>query len=511
MFSPKDLAYISQKGISNEVLHSQIQNFNQGFPFMDIVRPATIGDGILKIEGSEFSQYLKSFEKNLQLHQVCKFVPASGAASRMFKGLFAAYQDKNENIKEHVDAVTFLENLSTFAFYEDLKAVLTSNDYDLGVLLEEENVKPIFAHLLTGRGLDYGNLPKGLLKFHHYPKQDTTRTPFEEHLTEGVVYAQNTDGKVYLHFTVSPEHRSKFESLLEEVRANYENHSDIKLEVGFSEQHSRTDTIAVEMNNKPFRLEGGTILFRPGGHGALIENLNELEESIDIVFIKNIDNVVPDYLKETTYEYKKLIGGLLMDYQAQIFDFLRKLEGGTSDEQLIEEVAVFLQSRLFTQLPEDFNQKSTAEKGAYLFEKLNRPTRICGMVKNEGEPGGGPFWTKNEDGSASLQIVESAQINKEDASQIEILQASSHFNPVDLVCALRDYKRKRFNLLDYRDPKTGFIANKSKDGRELKAQELPGLWNGAMANWNTVFVEVPVITFNPVKTVNDLLRKEHLS
>ncbi|MEZ4884365.1 MAG: DUF4301 family protein [Chitinophagales bacterium] len=509
MFSAKDLTSISQKGISLETLETQIQNFRQGFPFMNLVKAATIGEGILRFNDSQKKQMIENFEEASKHHRIGKFVPASGAASRMFKDLFEAYQSDNSLIQKYPAALHFLNQIKHFAFYEELKRVLAIDGHNLQDLLDTQNYTPIFAYLLTAKGLDYGNLPKGLLKFHLYGG-NVVRTPFEEHLVEGADYSRNTNGKVYLHFTVSPEHRSRFEALLQKVRAKYEELFEVHFEVSFSEQHAHTDTIAVDMHNAPFREEDGSILFRPGGHGALIENLNELGEVIDIVFIKNIDNVVPDHLKDTTFTYKKLIGGVLMDYQEKIFSFLQQLEVQKTNESLNEEVTHFLQKELCTILPDHFHKLTTSEKADYVYQKLNRPIRVCGMVKNVGEPGGGPFWAENADGSISLQIVESSQINPQNDEQQSILHHASHFNPVDLVCATKNYKGERFDLLDFRDSQTGFITQKSKDGRELKAQELPGLWNGAMADWNTVFVEVPILTFNPVKTVNDLLRKEHI-
>ncbi len=510
MFSQQDLHYISQKGISLDTLNTQIQNFREGFPFMDIVKPATINDGVLRLNDQQISRFIASFEEKSNHHQICKFVPASGAASRMFKDLFAAYEDDNSNIQNHPAAVHFLNHIEDFAFYEALNKELEKDGYDVQDLKKTKNYKPIFEYLLTEKGLDYGNLPKGLLEFHLYSPENI-RTPFEEHLVEGAAYSCNTDGTVYLHFTVSPEHRSRFEALLQKVRAKYEEHFGVHFKVEFSEQHPHTDTIAVDMDNAPFREKNGQILFRPGGHGALIENLNELDAAIDIVFIKNIDNVVPDNLKEATFTYKKAIGGVLMAYQEKIFDFLKQLETDKTNESLLEEATQFLQNELCTVLPHHFSQLNASDKTEFIFNKLNRPTKVCGMVKNVGEPGGGPFWATNSDDSISLQIVESSQIDSTNPKKQAILRDASHFNPVDLVCAIKNFKGEPFNLLEFRDPQTGFITYKSKDGRELKAQELPGLWNGAMSDWNTVFVEVPIVTFNPVKTVNDLLRKEHKS
>ncbi|MCD4720334.1 MAG: DUF4301 family protein, partial [Desulfobacula sp.] len=352
--------------------------------------------------------------------------------------------------------------------------------------------------------LDYGKLPKGLLKFHRY--EHSNRVALEEHLVEAAMYGVSKNKKAYVHFTVSPEHLEKFKTQVDQVKDEYEKLFDITFEISYSVQKSSTDMIAVDMNNEPFREKDGSLLFRPGGHGALIENLNDLEA--DLIFIKNIDNVVPDRLKEITTTYKKVIGGLLLKLQSKTFEFLKELEKSESTN-LIEKIEAFAQSDLNIKIPNGFNELGPDEKKSFLFRHLNRPIRICGMVKNEGEPGGGPFWVKNSKGEVSLQVVESSQVNASDEEQMKILQSSTHFNPVDLVCGTRNYKGESFDLHEFIDPETGFISIKSKDGKNLKAQELPGLWNGAMADWITIFVEVPIITFNPVKTVNDLLRPQH--
>ncbi|MEM9987451.1 MAG: DUF4301 family protein, partial [Bacteroidota bacterium] len=345
---------------------------------------------------------------------------------------------------------------------------------------------------------------KGLLQFHQYDNH--TRTPAEEHLVEAANYATIGGGTAYLHFTVSPEHRERFQALIDEKKDHYERLFGVTLDVSFSEQKPSTDTIAVDMENQPFRMDDGGILFRPGGHGALIENLNDIDA--DLVFIKNIDNVVPDRIKGETYRYKQAIAGKLLEYQQQIFAYLSALDEG-GDENLIEEVEKFLKEVLCVLPAEDYLTQNLSEKIESLKALLDRPIRVCGMVKNEGEPGGGPFWVKNGKGVISLQIAESAQIDTDDPEQKGIMANATHFNPVDLVCSLRNRQGEKYDLLNFRDPSTGFIAYKSKNGRELKAQELPGLWNGAMANWNTIFVEVPIVTFNPVKIVNDLLRPNH--
>jgi hypothetical protein len=343
-----------------------------------------------------------------------------------------------------------------------------------------------------------------LLKFHRY--EDGARTPLEEHLVEGALYAAGKDGSVNVHFTVSPEHRALFEKLVEEKVAVYEGKFGVKYNVSFSEQKSSTDTVAATIDNEPFRNEDGTILFRPGGHGALIENLNDLDA--DIVFIKNIDNVVPDRLKGDTVTYKKLIAGVLATLQHKVFEYMYLLESGDYTHAQLEGIIRFMRDDLGIRNPQLKNLED-ADLVIYMKQKLNRPIRVCGMVKNVGEPGGGPFLAYNEDGTISLQILESSQIDKNNAEYVKMFESGTHFNPVDLVCGIKDWQGNKFDLKQYVDPKTCFISSKSKNGKELKALELPGLWNGAMSNWNTIFVEVPLETFNPVKTVNDLLRPQH--
>lgn len=515
MFSEKDLEQIKAKGISQAKLAEQIKNFEEGFPFMELQKAATIGDGILKFEESEIDEYIKMYEEEMPNHQIYKFVPASGAASRMFKSLFSfmeKYDGSAEAIKEFESDTSFgsvfnfFKNIKQFAFYESLRIVISKNGANLDDLIANKKYGEVLRFLLTSTGLNYGGLPKGLLEFHQY--ENSTRTPLEEHLVEGANYCKDKDGKVDIHFTVSPEHKALFREKVRSAGQPLSNELQSLFKAYFSEQQSYTDTIAVDLENQPFRNADGSILFRPAGHGALLENLNTIDA--DIIFIKNIDNVVPDKLKPSTYRYKKLLAGVLIKYQKQLFDYAKQLEKVENiSESLINEVTTFLEKELCNNFTSRFTRMHIREKTDFLLQKLNRPIRVCGMVKNEGEPGGGPFWSRNADGTYSLQIVESSQINKDDETQADILQKSSHFNPVDLVCGVKNAHGEKYNLTDFRDPKTGFVTMKSKDGRELKAQELPGLWNGAMADWNTLFVEVSIDTFNPVKIVNDLLREQH--
>lgn len=509
MFTPADLTQMAQRGANPETVARQLTQFKEGFPYLPISRPATAGDGIRILNEADLAQAVATYEQRLPGLKVIKFVPASGAASRMFKSLFSFLETYNDDapdagaLQEDPSVNQFFSQLGDFAFYLDLAEALDGED-ELNSLLGESRFGAILKAFLTDNGLGYGNLPKGLLKFHKYP--GSNRTAAEEHLVEAALYGAVKGGEAYVHFTVSPEHRSRFEALIGAVKAQYEKAHGVKLNVSFSEQKPATDTIAADGENQPFRKDDGTLLFRPGGHGALIENLNDL--SADVVFIKNIDNVVPDGIKDETVRYKKALAGVLLSVQAQVFDLLSRMDGEVN-EALVQEAAAFVTRTLHIELPAGFEGLGTEAQAAYLKGKLNRPIRVCGMVKNEGEPGGGPFWAGNPDGSVSLQVVESAQFNLKDPAQRAIFQASSHFNPVDLICSWKDRHGHAFDLPKYVDPQTGFISSKSQSGRELKALELPGLWNGAMSDWNTLFVEVPIITFNPVKTVNDLLRPQH--
>ncbi|MCF0071805.1 DUF4301 family protein [Dyadobacter sp. CY261] len=497
MFIEKDIQQIHQRGSDLSVVEEQVRYFENGFPFLQLSKAATVGDGVIRLADDEIAQVIGEFDKSAADGEIAllKFVPASGAATRMFKSLFSFLQEdkKDKSVDE------FFTKLKDFAFYEDLKTSLAADGYDI----ESADEKTIASYFLTSKGLGYGELPKGLLKFHNYA--DRSRTPLEEHLVEGAKYA-NAGSNVQIHFTVSPEHRDKFEKLVVEVLPSYQTQYGVRYIVSFSEQKSSTDTIAVNLDNTPFREKDDSLLFRPAGHGALLENLGQLDA--DIIFIKNIDNVVPDSIKDDTITYKKALAGIVLRYQKKVFSYLDKLAAAT-DAALLDELDGFFRNELCVIPPAGFELWDDDKKKEYFVGKLDRPLRACGMVKNQGEPGGGPFWAENADGSSSLQIVESAQVDVDNADQNSIFKNSTHFNPVDLVCAVKNKRGELYDLKKFRDPLTGFITGKSKDGKELKAQELPGLWNGSMADWNTLFVEVPLITFNPVKTVNDLLREQH--
>ncbi len=504
MMTPQDKELLASKGITEEQIAEQLACFAKGFPFLKLDAAASLEKGILAPEADEQKAYLAAWDAYTSTDKtILKFVPASGAASRMFKDLFeflGAEYDAPQNKFEQA----FFAGIKNFAFYDDLNAACQRmTGKDIPSLIAEGNYKAVVAALLEEAGLNYGSLPKGLLKFHAYA--EGSRTPLEEHLAEGAMYAAGKSGTVNVHFTVSTEHRELFKALVAEKADAFAKRYGVSYNISFSEQKPSTDTIAADMENQPFR-DNGKLLFRPGGHGALIENLNDLDA--DIIFIKNIDNVVPDKLKADTVLYKKLIAGVLVALQKQAFEYLELLDSGQYTQEQVVEILQFVQKKLFCKNPET-KMLEDAELVIYLKNKLNRPMRVCGMVKNVGEPGGGPFLAYNSDGTISLQILESSQIDMADPSKKEMFEKGTHFNPVDLVCAVRDYKGNKFNLTKYVDKATGFISYKSKSGKELKALELPGLWNGAMSDWSTVFVEVSLATFNPVKTVNDLLREQH--
>ena len=501
----QELNQIAARGISEQQIEKQLEQIKNGFPFLRLEGAAAIGKGIVAPTEEKVKQYEQVWDNyKKQGHRIVKFVPASGAASRMFKDLFAfldaPYDVPTTDFEKH-----FFEHIKKFAFRKALSSKCKENEgSSVCDLIKAGNYKAVVANLLKEKGLNYGQLPKGLLQFHEYSEEEV-RTPMEEHLVEAALYA-SSNGEANVHFTVSHDHLELFEKMVAEKAEVYAQKFGVKYNISFSEQKPSTDTIAANPDNTPFHNEDGSLLFRPGGHGALIENLNEIDA--DVVFIKNIDNVVPDRLKADTVTYKQVIAGILVSLQQKAFEYLRVLDSGAYNHDKLEEIIRFLQRDLCCRKP-DIKELEDADLVIYLRKKLNRPMRVCGVVKNVGEPGGGPFLTYNSDGTVSLQILESSQIDKNNQKYMDMFAQGTHFNPVDLVCATKDYKGNDFDLPQYVDPKTGFISNKSKNGKELKALELPGLWNGAMSDWNTIFVEVPLSTFNPVKTVNDLLRDQH--
>lgn len=522
MFSSKDIRQIEERHSSLETVKSQVERFKKGFPWMRIEAPATPGHGIAVLDEKETEAAIEYYEK-AEIHGKCKFVPASGAASRMFKDLFSGLDSiKNgKDVAPDSPAARFVAQICRFAFY----------DKDLFGVPEDtaQCRKDILSKTLTDEGLGYGSKPKGVLKFHRYPDGEI-RTAIAEHLVEAQDYMRNSDGSANLVVTISPEHRTLFENALAEVREEYEKRYGVKYNVTFTYQDKATDTIAVDVENNPFRTETDSLLFRPAGHGALIHNLNKIDE--EVVSIKNIDNVAVEKYLPVTAKYKKVLLGKAVELRDKIFGYLEELDAVTGDgissalppfipsltqnyderymspevQTLCDDIEDFLLKELCIRMPEAPDCKTRVQN---LRKKLNRPVRVCGMVKNQGEPGGGPFIIAEKDGSTSLQILESVQINMSDEKARAALAAATHFNPVDIVCCLYDYKGNSFDLTEFVDEEAGFISSKSYQGRELKALELPGLWNGSMSDWNTMFVEVPLETFNPVKVVLDLLRPAH--
>ncbi len=510
LFNKQDIDQIQARGITIEQAVSQIETLGKGFSYAHLLRPCTAGNGITVLENdkADLKQLAELFSQETSSGRVMKFVPASGAASRMFQLLLSVkdQSDLNSSLDEaeQRDIARFFSSIRKFAFYDDLTSTIAKDGRGITTLIAKGQYGEVLQYLLTDKGLNYGNLPKGLIKFHAY--KDHCRTAFEEHLAESAAYARDKNGLARIHFTISLEHREAIDEHLEEVGSRYEE-SGTKFEITLSVQKPSTDTLAVDLEGHPYRDSMKSLLFRPGGHGALLKNLGELDG--DIVFIKNIDNIAPDRLKGDTYTYKKALGGLLIELQNQIFGYLRELSKKQITEQVLEEIFEFVR-RKFSVVPPDLLRKGSGkEKVSFLFDKLNRPLRVCGMVPSTGELGGGPFWVGQDNKTATPQIVESSQVNLQSEEQRAIWESSTHFNPVDIVCGVKDFLGNPFDLKRFSDPSACFISVKSMDGKQLKALELPGLWNGAMSNWNTVFVEVPLATFNPVKTVFDLLEDAH--
>ncbi|MDO4770736.1 DUF4301 family protein [Porphyromonas sp.] len=507
-FTPEDLEQIKAKNISKTTVEKQLRRFEKGYSFLNVLKAADDTCGIKSLSQDELNTYLDKWSLLLKdpKSEVVKFVPASGAASRMFKDLFKFFADGSDNLDTAPPSVKeLLDNLSNFAFGDTLNRVCLVNNWKtMTKLYQQGEYKAIIENLIEAKGLNYGHLPKALIPFHTY--SEGTRTAMEEHLAEGALYAKNISGRVKLHFTISPDHIDPFKSLLMKKTEKWEDFFSVHYDVTYSIQKPETDTIAVDMDNNPLREKDGSLIFRPGGHGALIRNLNDIDA--DVIFIKNIDNVVPDRYKSETIIYKKALGGYLISLRDKVYEYMRILNDEKRKAIVVPEIRAFLHKAFAIETP-GLEGRPHAECIEPLRKILNRPIRVCGMVRNESEPGGGPYLVRNDDGTTSLQILESTQINMNDPAMREIFDNGKYFNPVDIVCCVRDYKGKKFNLTAFVNEETGFISYKSKDGKELKALELPGLWNGAMSEWNTAFVEVPASTFQPVKVVNDLLRPAH--
>ncbi len=497
MLTKKDLLQITAKGMSVEDVNEQLERFKEGFPPLPVTKPAKINKGILRLTEDDIKKYLNIFETKKEAYKITKFTPASGAASRMFQHLYETMKSGSLNDKSK----EFFLHIKKFAFYPKLSEIIDSAGKDIDELLTKQDFKTILEYLLTEKGMHMGNTPKALIPFHLYDKE--VRTALEEHLVEAAHYA-TIKGKAGLHFTVSNEHKRQFMDLVKKVKSKYENRFGIQYDISYSEQNPNTDIIAANPDGTPFRTENGKLLFRPGGHGALLENMDQLDT--DLTILKNIDNIIVDRDKEATYTYKKVLTGMAIEIAEKTADYVAKLKNETSDDTL-EHIKQFVAG--FMKLPGNFDTFSSEDKKTYLFNILHRPIRICGMVPSDEDTGGGPFWVKQEDGSEDIQIVETAQLDMDNPETLKKVKSATHFNPVDIVCYTKDHTGEPFDLMQFRDPETGFITKKSKDGKDLLAQELPGLWNGSMARWISVLIEVPPITFNPVKSVNDLLLPSH--
>ena len=511
-FSSHDFVQIYEHGISLDAIQNQLTIFEKGVSKIILDRPAINYDGIFKLAEDDFELYALSFDQKKKGLKLKKFVPASGAASRMFKFLnefLNEFDIENESINAYINRKKeknlpmFIVGLEKFPFYQKVNDKLIDTFPDFNSWERDKKNYHFIHMMLSSEYFDFANKPKGVLDFHKY--KNHIATPVEEHLNECAFYA-SSNSISHLHFTVSESHQQLFEEVINSVKVKIQDKLMTTLHVGFSFQDKATDTIAVDLNNEPFRNEKGNLVFRPAGHGALINNLNNLDA--DVIFIKNIDNVIQNHIEEIAL-YKKALAGILLNLQEQIFDCLYQIDNGVINENDIETIIRFMNESLNVAIIDDFNKYTLENKIAFIKDKLDRPIRVCGMVKNEGEPGGGPFWVSDSKGNLSLQIVESSQIDSNNPEQMAIVAKSSHFNPVDLVCAIKNHKGEKFDLLQFVNHKTGFVVTKNKTGNELKAYELPGLWNGAMAKWITVFVQVPLVTFNPVKTVNDLLKPAH--
>lgn len=511
-FTDKDIIQIQKKGLTIEKVNSQLKTFTDGLPYTRLADAATLRNGIIKLDSNLIETYKTYYESRINDISVVKFVPASGAATRMFKFLFRfinEYDPSQQSLNSFInknklkDLNTFRVGLEKFPFYDAVIKHLQNRFENFVELNDDEQLYRFVHAMLDESGFNFGNSPKGLLPFHNY--KNGVSTPFEEHLYETALFTSSQHPS-YLHFTISERFQDHFYNEFKRIEEQVEQITGTNFEVSFSYQQEATDTIAVDLNNSPFRDADGRLHFRPSGHGALLTNLNQLEA--DVVIIKNIDNVVVKKYKDEVALYKKVLGGILLKIQERSFNYLNLLDSKSYEANDIEAIKGFLENDLNVVIAKDYQKYSDQSKLDYLKENLNKPIRVCGMVKNEGEPGGGPFWVENNNG-ISLQIVESAQINKTNEKQKNIFNNSTHFNPVDLVCGIKNYKGEKFNLENYVDYQAAFITQKTVAGKDIKALELPGLWNGSMANWNTIFVEVPLITFNPVKTVNDLLKPQH--
>jgi hypothetical protein len=505
IFNDKDKKQIEKHNLTVLDIETQLDKFRKGFAFIKLLEPATTEKGIVSFSKKEQISMADLFDNNIKDYVITACIPASGAATRMFKVLFTAIDDIKNKKAISTEAEICLKNIKKFAFYEDLKNVAQLNEKEIDGLIANADWLPIIEAVLHKTGLNLASKPKAFIPFHKY--NGFVRTSLEEQINESLSYIVGYNNTLNIHFTISKEHLKEFKELTKKIKSEFENSKNLKLNISYSYQQKNTDTIAVDIKNCPIRDKKGNLVFRPGGHGALLQNLNKLKA--EMVFLKNIDNIAPQWYREDIVWFKKVLGGYLIKIVNDIHAYLVMLEDGNVDAQDLEEMIRFAEDKLFVNIPEWLQDSDEIEKIDFLFSVFNRPIRVCGMVKNVGEPGGGPFFVEDDDGNISLQIVESSQIDIMNKEQKNILLSATHFNPVDLVLWKNDFKGKPFDLNNYANTEAGFIAKKSFEGKEIKAMELPGLWNGAMADWNTIFVEVPLSTFNPVKEISDLLRDAH--
>jgi hypothetical protein len=496
LFSKQDIEQMRELKISPHLVRKQILLYKNKRKKLHLNRECEIGDGIYRSSSSQKKKLIQYYEQSEKKNKIVKFVPASGAASRMFAEWYNLAQQKDP--VSSYEKTAFLRDLRKMPFYP-----LFEKDEKTRKLLKQNNIKQLLKYILTHEGLNFADKPKALILFHRYSDNDM-RTPLEEHLYEAGRYCKNI---CRVHFTISPEHRKSINEKINEVKKRYEKQHNLKYKVELSFQSSATNIIAVDYYNKPLRDRDGKLVFRPGGHGALLDNLNKIDA--DLIFIKNIDNIIPERLCDKIIPYKKMLGGLALQTRDQIFDILKRMEKEKINEEQIELITEYCRDKINIVFPPEYYDSPSQKRQKLIFSLLNRPLRVCAMVRNTGEPGGGPFWVEENNKTQTLQIVESAHVNKNNASQMKIWSRAKYFNPVDIACCTKNYKGKKFDLKKYVNKETFLITSKTEKGRSIKVQEMPGLWNGSMYYWNTIFIELPLITFNPVKIVYDLLRAQH--
>lgn len=499
LLSEKDIQQIENRGLSLTAVKKQLAFFSRGVKSFEMVRPCTIDDGIFSFSSRQRNDLISFYEHNSQNYKLMKFVPASGAASRMFSEWYVA-REKGSFGSKKLDKL-FLNNLKIMPFFCLIEEAKNKRK------IVESRIDSVLNYILSSDGLNYGQKPKALIPFHYYRPGDM-RTPMDEHICEAAYYIRDVHNHCHIHFTVAAGYKHEAVEYLKHVISKYEKLYGLKYNIQFSLQSSSTNTPAVDSNNMPLRDKAGKIIFRPGGHGALLNNLNELDG--DFIFIRNIDNIAPEQAWPKIIPYRKMIGGLAMQVQEEIFAAIRQLKSTKANASVIQDIISFCSKKLNVAVPRNITRQSLEHKRRYLLSQLNKPLRICAMVRNEGEPGGGPFWILENDGTMSLQIVEKGHVNEKDKEQSKIWSQSNFFNPVDMVCAIKNYQGRKFNLFNYVNKNAYLIAQKTEKGRTIKALEVPGLWNGSMAYWNTIFVHVPLNVFHPVKMIEDLLRPGHL-